>query len=494
MIDVRGWPTRSTLLSLGAALAVNLTLRTLELRQKLVTSYFPGWGEVLAHPWDALLPVEIPGGHTRWSTTGLLVLAPLETALGAAPAFLLMNALLVIGAFAAAWWATRNARFSLAVGWCAALTTQFHWAYLNGAVTIFYLGALYAAWNMAALALVVRHPVRPTVSPRIVFVLSLLLLALWWEQWLDYWLSAMVACGFLLLVIRRHPEAGLSRSGAMFAVRTMAVTVALYLVVKLHYAGEHVRPGTESEVITNYLFRDGLSPRAGMTLASEDAISSVFTYTWLALTNYLPPALLPGRSLDLLGASTIVATQHGYHAAMQDLVRYHHVFLWYYFAGAALALFAVFTWTVARRSLRTGDARATTATALAVLVWLGSATHWLIKYRPYLSEPLLHYKALMSIVGATGLLALGYSALMERMPPRRSRLVPGSALLLLLSAAYYRPAALNAMSNRLDMGSLPSPQAALDARSGVHDAILGARRAAYLIRWKLGLAAPPPIR
>src|SRR5437764_15445697 len=103
-----------------------------------------------------------------------------------------------------------------------------------------------------------------------------------------------------------------------------SITFVLYLAVKLPTAPEHGTPGKESELVFGYLFRDGLGIRRGGILSLEDMGSNLFTYVYMSVTSFVPPALLPGQSLGLIGAPTIMAAQRGYHPQLVHLVAYHH--------------------------------------------------------------------------------------------------------------------------------------------------------------------------
>ena len=452
--------SRLSFITPAAAVLINLLLRSLELRQVPAHRFFRQPESLYTHPWLYFLPLDIGDGFRRWTTTGLIPLSFLEATLGPNAAFLLCNTALVVAGMGIAWWVARDRQFAMAIGWCLALTTQFHWAYRNGAVTVFYLGAIYLLWNLAAFARLIDTRTGVTSSRRrVIFILSLVCLVLWWEQWLDYWLFGVCVSTLLLRIARRSSR--LDTTELRFARRVFTVTAVLYLAVKLPFAWEHVTVGKESEVILNYFLQDGLSFHQSLALAVEDVVTNAMTYTYLALTNYLPPILLPGQSLRAIPRGTLLSTQHGYHAPMQHLVYFHHVFLWYLAAGVAVTLFALLTVRAVAAAFRTGGEWPTLIAALTMLVWTGSLTHCLIKYRPYLSEPLLHYKALVSIIGVTVLACVCYVHVQRSLPPRHRSLFTACALLLLLSSALFRPSALSAMSQRLEMGTLPDPISSL---------------------------------
>lgn len=443
-------------LAVGGMVAVCLAVRLLELSERPIVPYFTLSDELLRAPWRMLLPLDIGDGYSRWSATGLVIVGLLQLIMSASAVFLVLNVALIVAAFGLAWRASGSRPFAYALAACMAATTQYHWSFINAGVLPLYLTSAFLLWQLAAFAWIAWEGLRGAGRrPRVEFVVSLLALALSWEQWLDYWLFAM-CMGALLLALSPRFER-VRRADVRWAMVVMAVLGVVYIAVKLATATEHGTPGKESELVFGYLTRDGLGVANGAVLAIEDMVSNFFTYTYLALTNFLPAGLMPGQSLARIPLDAIVGAQRGYHPQMAHLVGYHHVFYWYLFAGVLTTALVGFTaWTL-RRAIRDSSPAALAGAALGLLVLLGSATHLLIKYRPYLSEPLLHYKAGIGVTGAGVLFAYGF-ALLWRSRTRRGRLTMTLAgSLLLFWGMLSRPPGLSAMSSRLQMGTLADP-------------------------------------
>jgi hypothetical protein len=91
---------------------------------------------------------------------------------------------------------------------------------------------------------------------------------------------------------------------------------------------------------------------------------------------------------------------------MEQLVYYHHVFLWYYLAGVVATIFFYYLARYTRRVF-TGKANGDDITVLSILLLIltGSSTHLIIKFRPYLSVPLLTYKCTVAILGVSILIS-----------------------------------------------------------------------------------------
>jgi hypothetical protein len=453
---------------LGSIVAANVGIRLLELSERAIVPYFRISDAIVASPWRLLLPLDIGDGYSRWSTTGLAVVGLLQLLMSASAVFLLFNVALVVGAFALGWRCTRSRPFAFALAACMAATTQYHWTYANAGVLPLYLTSLFMLWQLAALVWLVWDGAQGAPRrPRMVFVLSLLILALSWEQWLDYWVFLLAFGGLLYAAAGRYPQ--IRKAEVRWALLVSAVVGVVYVVVKLGTAPEHSTPGKESELITGYLLRDGLGLRNGAVLAMEDVASNFFTYTYLSLTNLFPPALLPGQSLNNLPLDAIVGAQRGYHPQMAHLVGYHHIFLWYAFAGLLAGLLIVFTALAARRALRAPSVPALAAAGGGMLVLLGSATHLVIKYRPYLSEPFLHYKAGIGVTGASVLLAFLFAQAWMRRGVRGRRILAGAGAAVLVWGALSRPPALSGMATRMQMGTFPDPAAT--ARNAVVQSI-----------------------
>lgn len=150
-------------------------------------------------------------------------------------------------------------------------------------------------------------------------------------------------------------------------------------------------PGNESEMIFGYAY---------LSLALEDLLSNIITYNYLMLTSYLPPFLTGSISDYQIGGQAIIDSQHGYHEQFSGMTAIHHVFFWRYYAGAAFVIYAYFLAKTTRRALIKFESTAVIVASLLMLIGTGAAIHWVVKFRPYLSVPLLTYRT------TTGLLAV----------------------------------------------------------------------------------------
>src|SRR5262249_52036832 len=139
----------------------------------------------------------------------------------------------------------------------------------------------------------------------------------------------------------------------------------------------------------------------------------------------------------------------------------HHLFLWYFHAGM---IFAVYLYLLGRWSvgaLRTGSLTLACLAVLLIGVGAGSATHVMIKYRPYMSVPALSYKCMPSILAVTYLLAFLLMKLQRRFPGSvLAGAVVGGCWVLVLCGGLARPAMLSHLHTKVGLARLPVDPAA----------------------------------
>ncbi len=326
-----GWPL---LVILFACILCRLPLATGEPR--LLFELDP---ELVAQPWKLLLPFDFGGGRYRWTPTGHVPLGLLNLCMPAPVIFLLFLGGLVVISYVLSWFALRSRIFSCTLAICMGFGTQFNYSYVHNGGHLWIIFTAYLLINLYFLhALATRPPESRT--PKIGFVVSLIVFALCWEQWLDYVVFLMAACGFFYLLCRRDPGVRARYLGRIkFVACTTVLVVGGYLAVKIPYAGEHFTPGHESDTVFTY---------SSVIMAIDDVISTLFTYSYIALTNFCPSWFNASNSLYHVGAERIAQEQFEYHAEKGDLVLMHHLFFWQFYAGAVVFGFGLLSW----RSLR----------------------------------------------------------------------------------------------------------------------------------------------
>lgn len=405
--------------------------------------------DLLSHPWLLLWPFDFGGGRYRWSPTGHVVLGLLNLVVRAPVLLVLGFVVIVVVGYLLSYAAFRSRAFSITLALALAFGTQFNYAYHHSGGAIWLLYTLYLLVNLYFLLALATQPVLQRRT-RIGYIVSLIVFALCWEQWLDYVASLLVGCAMSYLLCRRDPERWARWRGRIgfIALSTLLVTLG-YLAVKLPYTAEHLTPGHESDTVFTY---------SSWIMAVEDIFSNVITYCYIALTNFCPSWLSSSNSLYHFGAERLVAEQYGYHAEKSYLVAMHHQFLWYFNAGAVFAVFVWLSYRALRRAWRAPDYTAIVVAALVVLIWTGFATHTIIKYRPYLSVPLLGYKCMVSVVGVMLLLAYGAMRSGDWFGSRRRYHAALAALWLAMIFVGIERMPYHAhLSREVGLGSLPDP-------------------------------------
>jgi len=400
-------------------------------------------------PLKLLLPIKYKeGGYVRWSTTGLAVTSKLNEWWTAEATIYALSALLTVVSFVCSWLAFRSAVFTLFFTSIMAFGPQFNYAWINGSCSVYYLFVSYAVVNLLSLYYLLAKPDEHPRRARWSFVLSLLALALCWETWLDYFvfLSMLAALGYVWLV--RHPAPRVRRSLDFMTLSTLCVAVP-YLVVRIVYGGNHNQPGSECELITRH--KHGI-------LMVEDFVSNVFTYLYISFMNFIPHWLLASNSLACLSDKELIASQNGYHAACQHYVPMHYHYFWHFQAGMlVLAFFHSFIRLLVR-GWREPTVHRCVLFALCLLILTGFCTHSLIKFRPYLSLPLLSYKATLSILGAACLISylamLGWSRWSHSW---KGHWVLGGGALVLMVTFLTHPSWQAKMQPKVGLSAPPDP-------------------------------------
>lgn len=418
------------------------------------TSYDILPDDVLTKPWKVLLPMCLDQGKIRmqgetihWFTTGLVLVNTVERFLGPNLTFYFLNVLLILVTSLTSWLALRCTVFTLTSCICVAFGTQLHHGYSCSSVVAFYLFVCYAEVNLLA---AYRLLSKTEYSPRwaLAYGISLVLLALCHEQWLDYLAFAVLAGLFLTAYFLYRWETTRASRTALLMLGTLVLGFT-YLAIRLSFGRQQSTPGHESEMIFAYKYR---------TLALEDFVSNVFSYTYISFTNYLPPFLVSSISDYKLDRQVILAEQHGYHENMQHLVIMHHQFYWYLYAGCVFTLFVLALLRYSRKSFRHGSPRHVALTVFLLMVLAGSAIHTLVKFRPYLSSPLLTYRCTTGVLAVTILISMTMTHWRQSwMSRRRSTLAIGLVWLVIFYSGLVRPHYLGHLSRQVGCGPYPDP-------------------------------------
>ncbi len=386
--------------------------------------------EAFSTGWTRLLwPLEYEMKRVYWPPATYIPTYAAERFFGTVQSYLIFSCLFITTAFSLAFYITRSLIFAATLGFMFAFGTQLNYAYTYGSLIPLYLLLTYCAANLCIAILLLRGEIsKPTGFGA--FVLSLLVIALSGEWWINYGVALSTAAVFLLVWARRQRREYVVRVCGLVLLATASV-LALYLFVRLQVPGQFTRQGEEEELLLTYT-----TP----VLMIDDVIVNFFTFLYTSLSNYLPSFVSSSNALTYLGPERIIAEQHGYHAQYQNLVVMSHLFMWRFYAGIAATLFAALFVLVLRRAWRSPEWHYAIIVALMLMVATGFATHLAIKMRPYNSAPALPYKVVFSVSALTILVAYLVMVATRRLSSGMTRgILIGCVWACVFAAALTRP-------------------------------------------------------
>ena len=385
----------------AALFGANAALRVLVL-QHIPNHMVGGFSSIVAglwakHPLGLLLPmpIETAGVRVYWTTTGLVLVDGLRRLITLEGTYILASGLLLIASYSGARLLGAARLLALTYAGLFLFGSQLSYTFIHPHVGTFYFYYCYLTANLLALSkLLLGDPRRLW---RWVFGISLAALMLFLEIWLNY---ALFALAFLPLAafwgFRQRQPMLASRAIRLWGVFIVAVLV--YVAIRAQYPNNLAMPGSEEEIITRYPYA---------SLAITDLFSNIVTYLYICFSTYLPAWFLGSVPLMQLGAQAIKEQQNGYAPQFLDFVVFHHIFLWYYYAGMAFALFALAGISASRRAFAGGSGAALIVVGLLLLMLAGCASLSLIKYRFYISLPVLAYKCVTGTFATALLVGFG---------------------------------------------------------------------------------------
>lgn len=461
--DTRRWGRAAAILvGLAALLWANYYLRSaLEDSPRYMYSFMERFYEkelpdIFAMPlWRIFMPLKQVTG--AWAATTLLVVYLTEKAITSPGAWYLFNGLSILVAFGTSWILFRSAVFSFTFAICAGFGTQFYHAYAVTGGIASPLLFCYHTMLVFSVAQVVRGAT-PRWAWLLAFAASLFVNFFGYEGWLDVLVLVCVATPFAYVGLRRldRPDA------ARRMLKTTAFLVFMgivYVTVKVTYGFGQVE-GSESDVVFNY---------GSWRLIAEDLISNVFTHSYLAISNYLPPPLVGATSAYELGAQHLIDAQHMYHEPFLYLVPMHQVFYWRYYAGAAFVLLLVAIYAASMRMWRRPSAWTLSLIVFLLMLLVPGSTHSIVKFRPMNSMPVMTYHVTLGIAGAGLVIAWLTTTAWQtwRFRPAAVALVV-AVWLTIFYGTLARPMYLTYMAAQSGLGEFmyPNPMKALYDRLG----------------------------
>lgn len=450
------------LAGLAALLSANYYLRAvLEDSPRYMYSFLEAFyakdiPSIFAMPlWKLFMPLEQVTG--AWAATTLLVVYLTEQAIGSPGAWYLFNALSILVAFGTSWILFRSAIFSFTFAICVGFGTQFYHAYaVTGGIASPLLWC-YHALLVFSIAQVVRGAT-PRWAWWIGFVISLFLNFFGYEGWLDVLVLVCVSLPFVYIGLRRLDRHDDARRMARVTAGLVLVGV-VYVVVKVTYGFGQVQ-GSESDVVFNY---------GSAWLVADDLISNVFTHSFLAISNFLPPPFVGSSGMYRLGAQYLIDSQHLYHEPFLYLVPMHHVFFWRYYAGSVFVLLCLAIYAASMRMWRRPSAWTLALIVFLLMLAVPGSTHTLIKFRPMNAMPVMTYHVTLGIIGAAGVIAWLTAGAWQGSRNRvLAAVVVGGVWAIIFYGSLARPMYLAHMAAQSGLGEFvyPNPLKALLERLG----------------------------
>jgi hypothetical protein len=404
--------------------------------------------DTIAQDWKRLMmPMVYEKGRIYWQPATIFFTYWAERYLGPVPSYLLFSSLFIAASFILSLVVTRSLLFAATLAYMFAFGTQLNYAYTYGSLIPLYLVQTYCALNLAIVALMLSGRISKTTGSG-AYVLSLCLVALASEWWLNYGVAIVAAAGFGLLWAMHHQHRNISDLCRFLILSTVLVGIC-YLIVRLQFPGQFTTRGEEEELMFSY-------PK--VVLMIEDFLTNYFTFLYMSLNNYLPSFVSASNSLVYVGPERIIAEQNGYHQQYQSLVLMSHIFIWRFYAGVAATLFAAGLAMASLWAWREREVRPAIVVALMLMIGTGFATHLFIKMRPYNSVPALSYKVAISVAALTVLVSYLLLIVTERIESIVvRRCVIASVVACVFVAALTRPRMQAELLNQVGLVGLRDP-------------------------------------
>lgn len=401
----------------------------------------------LAHStFQILLPLQYDPERWLWWPSQIIFVYLLYKILSPFAVSVLLSSIFLIIAYLTVWCLFKCRAASITVAWLWIFGTQLTYLYTIGTAIGLYLILSYILLNFASAYRLVLG-LSDTLWTRFFYLITLVLTALSGEFWLNYGLFLISGSAYLFLWHLRHEGLAPAR-GSRFVFCSSTMVLVCYLIIRLQVAHQYLRSGVEEELIFTY---------PTIVFMVEDFVGNFFTFLYASLTNFLPSVLVGSNSLVYFGADSLVREQHGYHNAYSWLVPMNHLFFWRYYAGVVATLFCCVTMRWLHSSWHHAARASTSLLLLSIMILTGFSTHLLIKFRPYNSVPALPYKAIVSILGVSLLIAYLVSVAKFRCQTGRYRLLVSVVLSVAVIAGFTRPHMLTVLLAQVGLQGFSDP-------------------------------------
>lgn len=328
--------------------------------------------------WQLMLPIK--EFKNNWPF-GLVLMHFFENAVGSAGVWYVYQAVLMLIAFFLSWKVFRSPIFSYVLAICLGFGTHHYHAFQYAGITGFYL--LHA---LLILLLYLSYAfIRSEGKQRwhlAGIIPTLLLTAIYYEGWLDFFASIWLITIFLLLYFKHKKLTQYKKSlVTLFAI--FNTVFVIYITISMTYS-KFAHDSGESALVVFYR-------REYLWRAIEDLISNYFTNLYVTLTNFLPPGFITSNALYQYSESL---------AQKNLLIFYHYLFYWRYYAGVAVAFFFVFLYQVIKKAFQSAPfSSAFPLVIFSLMVAVNGATHTIIQFLPMRAMPVFGYYVQQGVLG-----------------------------------------------------------------------------------------------
>ena len=369
--------------------------------------------------WQLMLPIK--EFKNNWPF-GLILTYLFENLIGTAGVWYVYQATLLLTSFFLSWKVFRSPVFSYVLAICLGFGTHHYHAFQYSGITGFYL--------MHALMLILLYLSYAFIRAEgrklwylVGIVPTLLLTAIYYEGWLDFFASVWLITIFLYFYFKHNKQNQYYKSlFIIFAI--FNVVFAAYFTISLTYT-EFAHDSGESALVLFY-------GKDFFWRAVDDLISNYFTNLYVTLTNFLPPALITSNALyqysDQLAGQT-------------PLTYYHYLFWWRYFAGAAAVLFYGFFIKQIKKAFSSElFSSAFPMVIFSIMVAVNGATHHIIQFLPVRSMPVFGYYVQQGVLGFSLLIAYGLHLFVKNTQNKsRAAIVVALVIGMILWSSIRRP-------------------------------------------------------
>jgi len=353
------------------------------------------------NPYKLLLPLKPDGPHTdriRWVSSSLIPAVYLAISIGPYKTHLLITIVLGMVAWCCSYLVLKSLPFSLFFTLMIIINPGMVFAHRYFFFEVVAFMYIYMCLNFFAFCQMLIAPESKTVFYAFLFALSLLLLEIASEISLNYVICITGLCilAFWYYWQSRNINRTILLKRVAVLLGTVFMVTAFYLAIRMQYFSEFVKKGHEEELLFTY---------PSIVEMVECLISNLVVFIYMSCTAFLPPFLSFPNALTLLGREAIIQHYYGAHQALSEHYFYHNLFFWYQAAGMVFLAYLASLVICFRQARKNNSPVYWIVFGLLAAVFLGNATYYLIKIRPYLSLPILNYKCSVSLFFITVLIS-----------------------------------------------------------------------------------------